>query len=193
MAQVAEDVADAAATVQDPTDKYRGRLFEDERGEANVSVEAGSAGEPDLLDEDIMRDEETRVMGSVGRASEVQWLRKLHAVGPSELSEGGPRGLPADDEVAVNERLAATRERQGGHATPPFLSARKASFYLDDEAFEVDMLVDAFEMPPYDIAKRLLSAYLGSAHNTFPILTKETLVNRFHHCTSDLPVPDPTV
>lgn len=155
-----------------------------------MSAEVGSSGEPDLLDEDIMRDEKTRATGFVGRASEVQWLRKLHGASASEPSEVGPWGPPGDDEVAVNGRLTALRERQDGRPTPSLMPSSKTSFYLDDEAFEMDMLVDPFEMPPYDVAERLLSAYMGSAHNSFPILTKQTFVNRFHHCKSCLVVSD---
>jgi hypothetical protein len=187
--QVVEDVADAAATVQDPINKYRRPIFDDERGEANVSAEVGSSGEPDLLDENVMRDEETRATGFVGKASEVQWLRKLHLASTSDGSEGGPWGPPGDDDVAVNDRLTALRKRQDGHPTPTLMPASKASFYLDDEVFETDITVDPFEMPPYDTAERLLLAYMDSAHNSFPILAKQTFISRFYQCTSDLPAP----
>lgn len=180
-----EDVSDAAATVQDPTDKYRGPTLDDERGEANLSAEVGSSGEPDMIDEDAMQDEETRAAGFVGRASEVQWLRKLHETAISTPSEGGPRGPPGDDYVAINDRLTALRERRDGRPTPPLMPASKASFYLDDEVLEADMMVDPLEMPPFETAERLLHAYMDSAHNSFPILTRKTFVNRFYHCTSD--------
>ncbi|KAF1933945.1 uncharacterized protein M421DRAFT_414993 [Didymella exigua CBS 183.55] len=181
LASVIEDVADAAATVSDPTDKYRGPIFGRERGEADVSVEVGSSGEPDLLDEDAMQDEEIRATDFVGETSEVQRLRKLHRTSTSNSSERGPRGPPDDDDVAINDRLTAIRERRNSHPSPPLMPASKASFYLDDEVFETDIMVDPFEMPPFETAERLLQAYLDSAHNSFPILAKKTFLNRFYH------------
>lgn len=189
--QVVEDVADAAATVQDPTDKYRGSIFDDDRGEANASAEVGSSGEPDHLDEDVMRDEETRATGFEGNASEVQWLRRLHAGSASNAYEDGPRGpwgpLGLDDD-AVNDRMAALRERQDSHPTPTMMPSNKASFYLDDEVLKTDLTVDPFELPPFEISEKLLLSYMESAHNSFPILVKTTFVNRFYHCTSALPI-----
>lgn len=188
--QVVEDVADAAATVQDPTDKYRGSIFDDDRGEANVSAEAGSPGEPDHLDEDVMRDEETRPTGFVGNASEIQWLRRLHAGSASNAYEDGPRGpwgTPGLDDGAMNDRMAALRERQDSHPMPIMMPRNKVSFYLDDEVFKTNLTVDPFELPPFEIAEKLLLSYMESAHNSFPILVKKTFVNRFYHCTSSLP------
>lgn len=177
-----EDVADAAATLQDPTDKYREPIFDDDRDEANVNAEVGRFGEPDLLDEDVMRDAETRATGFVGNASEIQWLRRLHGESASNASEGH-WAPPGHDDDAVDDRMAALRERQDGHPTPTLMPTNKASFYLDDEVFETDLMVDPYEMPPFEIAERLLQSYMESAHNSFPILAKKIFVNRFYHCT----------
>ena len=184
MTQVVEDVADAAATVQHPTDKYRGSIAEEDRGEDNVSAEVGSSGEPDQFDEDFLRNEETRATGFTGKTSEIEWLRQLRGVSTLEPSGGGPWGPPGEDDEAVESRLAALRERHDSHPTP-LTQASKARFYLDDETFETDLMVDPFEMPPFKTAERLLQAYMESAHNSFPFLAKKSFISRFHHCTSD--------
>ncbi|KAF3045477.1 hypothetical protein E8E12_006913 [Didymella heteroderae] len=184
LASVIEDVADAAAIVQDPTDKYRGPIFDDDRHEADASVEVGSSGEPELLDEDVMRDEETRATGFVGNASEVQWLRRLHGGSASHVSDDRARGLQGSlghDDDAVDDRLAAFRERRDSYSTPALMPSNKASFYLDNEVFETDLAVDPFELPPFEIAEKLLQSYMESAHNSFPVLAKKTFVNRFYH------------
>jgi hypothetical protein len=131
-----------------------------------------------------MRNEETRATGFIGKASEIQWLRKLHEMSTSAPSEEGPWGPPGEDDEAIEGRLAAHRERHNSYPTQ-LIQASKASFYLDDEHFETDLVVDPFEMPQFETAERLLQAYMESAHNSFPFLAKETFVNRFYHCTSN--------
>lgn len=149
-----------------------------------MSTEAGSSGEPDVPDEDVMRDEQPRGTDFVGKASEAQQLRKLHETSISSPSAGCLWGAPEDSNVAISDRLAALSERQNGHPTPPLIPTSKASFYLDDEVFQADMMVDPYEMPSFEIAETLLQAYMDSAQNSFPILAKKTFIKRFYHCTS---------
>jgi len=59
------------------------------------------------------------------------------------------------------------------------------SFYLDDEIFESDVMVDSLELPPFEHAERLLQAYMQSVQNSFPFLAKKSFVDRFYHCTLD--------
>lgn len=156
-----------------------------------MSAEVGSSGEQDLLDEDLMRNETTRATGFVGKASEVQWLRKLHDANTYDPSGGGPWGPPGVDEEAVDGRLAAHRERRNSHRASPLIPASKASFYLDDKLFDTDLLADPFEMPPFETAERLLQTYMESTHNSFPFLAKKQFVNRFYQCTSVQSSADP--
>ncbi|KAJ4326003.1 hypothetical protein N0V94_000368 [Neodidymelliopsis sp. IMI 364377] len=139
----------------------------------------------DLLDEDLMRNEETRATGFIGKASEIQWLRKLHAHGSAKTSEGGPWGPPGDGNEAIDGRLAALRKRQHNHPSP-LMERNRASFYLDDEIFETDLMVDPFELPPFDVAERLMQAYMESVHNSFPFLQKKAFVNYFYQYYASL-------
>ncbi|KAJ4984132.1 C6 transcription factor [Stagonosporopsis vannaccii] len=180
LASTVEDVADAAATVGDPIDKYRPLEYED-RGEADVSAEVASSGEQDVLDQDPMRNEETRAAGFIGRVSEIQLPRGLHSAGSSSSHGGGPWRPLGDEEATVDGRLEAHRRRYSGHTTPSLLPASKVSFYLDDEVFESDVMVDPLEMPPFESAEKLIQTYMQSAQNFFPILAKKTFVSWFYH------------
>lgn len=57
------DVADAATSLQRSPDKPYDAEHSEEPGEAHISAEVGSSGDLDLLDEDLMRDEQTRATG----------------------------------------------------------------------------------------------------------------------------------
>jgi hypothetical protein len=179
---VVDDVTDAAATFQKSPDKHdeaesdQGR----EEGEANVSAEVGSSADLDLLDEDLMHDEQTRATGFIGKASEIQWLRKLHSRGVSE-DHVGPYGPPGQTAEAAAERLTALRHRQEKYPST-LMHTNKASFFLDDEVFEMDLEVAPFELPSFEDAERLMHAYMGSCHNSFPFLAKKAFMHQFYHC-----------
>ncbi|KAJ8110533.1 hypothetical protein OPT61_g6653 [Boeremia exigua] len=185
LASAAEDIADAAATVGDPIDKYRGPIGEGGRGEVGASAEVGSSGEQGVLDEDLMRDEETSVAGFIGKASEIQWMRKLHRVDPANTNAEGSWS-PLDADEAVDGRLNTHWKRHSNHATKPLISINKMSFYLDDDVFEPELLVDPLEMPPFEIAEKLVQAYMQSVQNSFPFLAEKTFVNRFYQYYASL-------
>jgi hypothetical protein len=179
---VVNDVTDAAATFQKFPDKHDEAESDPgrEEGEANVSAEVGSSADLDLLDEDLMHDEQTRATGFIGKASEIQWLRKLHSRGVSE-DHVGPYGPPGQSAEAAAERLTALRHRQEQYPST-LMHTNKASFFLDDEVFEMDLEVDPFELPSFEDAERLMQAYLGSCHNSFPFLAKKAFMHQFYHC-----------
>lgn len=151
-----------------------------EHGEANVSAEVGSSADLDLLDENVMHDEQTRATGFIGKASEIQWLRKLHSHENVD-SYDGPYGPPGQSAEAVAERLTALKRRQEQqHST--LMHTNKASFFLDDQLFELDVEVDPHVLPDFPIAEKLMQAYMQSCHNSFPILIKRAFQNQFYHC-----------
>jgi hypothetical protein len=183
LAAVVDNVTDAAAsTLRKSPDKHD--EFESdqgkEEGEANVSAEVGGSADLDLLDEDLMHDEQTRATGFIGKASEIQWLRKLHSRGVSE-DHVGPYGPPGQTAEAAAERLTALRHRQEKYPST-LMHTNKASFFLDDEVFEMDLEVDPLELPLFEDAERLMQAYMGSCHNSFPLLAKKAFMHQFYHC-----------
>lgn len=58
----------------------------------------------------------------------------------------------------------------------------KANYYLDQEPLETDFMADPMEMPPFEIAERLVMAYMESCHNSFPFLAKKAVMSEFYHC-----------
>jgi len=70
--QVTADIADAASVLQPSPDKAYEAETSEELGEAQISAEVGSSGDLDLVDEDLMRDEQTRASG-VSRPPPVPW------------------------------------------------------------------------------------------------------------------------
>ncbi|KAH7078360.1 fungal-specific transcription factor domain-containing protein [Paraphoma chrysanthemicola] len=181
LSAVVDDVADAVATLQKSPDKHGSNDSDQgkEQGEAHVSAEVGSSADLDLIDEDLMHDEQTRATGFIGKASEIQWLRKLHSRGVSE-DHTGPYGPPGQNAEAAAERLTALRHRQEKDPST-LMHTSKASFFLDDEVFEMDLEVDPFELPSFEDAERLMLAYMGSCHNSFPFLAKRAFTHQFYH------------
>ncbi|KAF2109257.1 fungal-specific transcription factor domain-containing protein [Lophiotrema nucula] len=182
-----EGVADAANTSKSPDKQdisgLSGLSVDEGRGEADVTAEVGSNEDMDMIDEDLLRSQKSRATGYIGKNSEIQWLRRLnHEVDfpgqPGETREG-PYGPPGKSVEARHERLAATKERHAKRT--PLINSSSMSYYLDDENVEMDFMAAPFELPPFDIAEKLLQCYMDTAHNSFPFLAKKTFVGQFYH------------
>jgi hypothetical protein len=172
--QIVDDVADAASTLQKTPEKHDDGDAEPERsdGEAGVSAEVGSNADLDLVDEDLLDDESARATGFIGKASEIQWIRKLHMHGIDQKDDG-PYGPPGQSIEAAAERLAALRRRQEKYPTT-LMHTTKASFYLDDEEFDMDFELDPLELPLFEVAEKLLQTYMESCQAYFPFLAKKS-------------------
>ncbi|KAJ4353103.1 hypothetical protein N0V95_003637 [Ascochyta clinopodiicola] len=118
----------------------------------------------DLLDEDLHIDDRTRATGFVGRNSEVQWLRAV-AMAHSERS---------------GEEASGAFWRTVSHA--PGIGNEQVSsysFWTDSQSVESDFLVNPYEMPPIEVAERLLACYMSKVHDSFPILPRKTFEDQF--------------
>lgn len=136
------------------------------------------------MDEDLLRTEQSRATGFVGKNSEVQWMRRLHHEADYPLGYGnryeGPYGPPGDTAKAAAERVNAMKNRQTMNPNP-LVQTSTVNFYMDDEQIETDFVVDAHGMPPFETAERLLQCYMKTVHNSFPILAKKTFVAQFYN------------
>jgi len=101
---------------------------------------------------------------------------------------GGPEvALPAD--LSSQSRALESSSAGAGqlhYSTPkPLLltHASEVSIFLDDKIFEADLEADPFELPPFDVAEKLLQAYLQNVHNSYPLLNKKAFTHQFYHCT----------
>ena len=152
---------------------------QEEPPESMISAEVGSIEDQDLVDEDLIEDEQTRGTGFIGKASEIQWLRRLHH-DDGQTTKGGPYGPPGPDQKAATERLAAYRQRRENY--PELMNTTQASYFLDHEYLDTDFMVEPFDMPPFEMAERLLLTYMEVCHSTFPFLAKKVFMDEFYNC-----------
>ncbi|PVH92976.1 hypothetical protein DM02DRAFT_619579 [Periconia macrospinosa] len=148
-----------------------------------MSPEVGSNGDLDMNNEDILRSEQSRATGFLGKNSEIQWLRQMdHET--KAAHQGGlvnkPYGPPGDSVEASNQRAEALKERQNQDQFQS-LQTSNFSFYLDDENVDMDFVVNPYELPPLGTADRLIRCYMETIQPSFPILAKKTFVNQFYH------------
>lgn len=193
--KTAEDVAEAASALQktpekspekpqDMIDEMDAELDGD--GEAQVTAEVGSNEDIDNMDEDLMRTEQSRATGYMGKNTEAQWFRKLHheADAPEQGLEG-PFGPPGDSIRAHDERMDAMRQRHNNHPVPQ-MDINSCSFYLDEEPLSIDFVVDPHELPPFPLAERLLKCFMSTVHASFPFLSHKTFTSQFYHYYSSV-------
>ncbi|KAF2691691.1 hypothetical protein K458DRAFT_325241 [Lentithecium fluviatile CBS 122367] len=187
LGSVHEDIIDAASTFQKGPAKAI--IAEEEGGEANTSAEVGSNEDLDTMDEDLLRNEQSRATGYLGKNSAVQWLRRIHHEADTAAQDGttseGPYGPPGKGAAATALRAEALKQRQMKNPHP-LLHTSSCSFYLDDETVDMDFVVDPFDLPPLETAERLLKCYMKTVQNSYPILAKKTFVTQFYHYYSSL-------
>jgi hypothetical protein len=152
-------------------------------GEELVTASVGSNEDLDFLDEDLLRTRESRETGYVGQISEVQWLRSVQR--QSQNNEAEPKGLPygppGAGKRAGDERSEALHQRREDRGSGPTRHITDATFYLDSDNIELDIVVNPYELPDLDIAEQLLHCYMSTVHSTFPIVPPifEDQVRRF--------------
>lgn len=148
-----------------------------QHGEAFVTASVGSNEDLDILGEDLLRTRESRETGYIGQNSEVQWLRSVQR--QTERGNTEPYdtryGPPGASEAATQKRWDALHERMNN----PMHDSRKgsmknvtdATFYLDSDSLEVDIVVDPYELPDPEIAEQFFNCYLEKVHCSFPLLS----------------------
>ncbi|CAG5179628.1 uncharacterized protein ALTATR162_LOCUS9381 [Alternaria atra] len=144
-------------------------------GEAHVTASVGSNEDLDHLDEDLMRDHESRATGYVGLNSEVQWLRSAQRQTEDTGAEpyGQPHGPPGSTRDAASERSDALHDRRDDiqeHSRQGSMRyMNDTTFYLDSDDIETDIFVDPYEDPDPDIAEKLFNCYFETVHPSFPL------------------------
>ncbi|KZM20197.1 DNA binding [Ascochyta rabiei] len=153
-----------------------------ENGEAQVTASVGSNEDLDFLDEDLLRTRQSRETGYFGQNSEVQWLRTFQRQVQSQDTEpcGLPYGPPGASKNAAEERSEALHQRRERSYTST-RHITDATFYLDSDSIELDIIVNPYELPTPGIAEHLLNCYMSTVHSSFPILPSsfEDQVRRF--------------
>lgn len=117
----------------------------------------------DLLDEDLHINDRARATGFVGRNSEVQWLRAAALAQPERT----------DEEAGNFQRRGSYGPGLGNEQISSY------SFWADSENVDINFFVDPYELPPLEIAERLLGCYMSKVHDSFPILPRKTFEDQF--------------
>ncbi|KAF1938891.1 hypothetical protein EJ02DRAFT_382878 [Clathrospora elynae] len=112
----------------------------------------------DLPGDDLPGDEEARSTGVVENASEVQWLRTV-ALAQTDQVDLILTGLTPQQRL-----LDVSGGSEGGFDV--------YSFWADHDKVDTDYFVDPYEIPPQEVAERLIKTYLLEIHDTFPILPR---------------------
>ncbi|KAJ9660982.1 hypothetical protein H2201_006710 [Coniosporium apollinis] len=156
-----------------------------EHGEDLITAEVGSQGEPDKLDEDLTRTQESRATGFVGKNSELMWMRRLK-MQDNQLSDQGddgraknPYGPPGKSAEAADQRLqkSDTRRGSGNHSESNELIS-ESTYHMDMENVFLRNHIDPYEMPLEDTGRNLLRLYLTTIQDTFPVIEKDTFTKQ---------------
>lgn len=145
-------------------------------GEAHVTASVGSNEDLEHLDEDLMRDRESRETGYVGQNSEVQWLRSVQRQTQNAGSEilAAPYGPPGSDSHAAAKRSTALHERRDlarlNSQQGPMKTITETSFYIDSADIDVDIAVDPYGLPDPDTAELLCNCYFQTVHSSYPLV-----------------------
>ncbi|PVH92419.1 hypothetical protein DM02DRAFT_635376 [Periconia macrospinosa] len=150
-------------------------------------AEVDSYGNLDTIDEDVLRSEERRATGYIGKCSELHLLRDLqqNAKRPQQVSSRHEMSCrPPDNSAKASLRHTdASRISQQQDPTPTPISA--STFYLDDTTMIANHVVNPFELPPQSKARSLMDAYLSTVQDSYPILSEGNVKDLSdQYCTS---------
>ncbi|PVH92244.1 hypothetical protein DM02DRAFT_733804 [Periconia macrospinosa] len=162
--------------------------YQDTSTEAGVTRSVGSNDDLGLVDEDLFQSHKSRATGFVGQNSEVQWFRNLkNKIESAERARPTNRlryGPPGSSSEAAAQRVDASHARQKPSQPgniPHVSHVSDSSFYLDGDDFEVDVVVDPYELPLPEIAEVLFNFYMQTVHTSFPVLPKTFTVQFYKY------------
>ena len=107
----------------------------------------------DLVNENQLSDERVRAIGFVGKSSEVQWLRDI-------ILQLRCRQQPSCVQGALGQ-------------------VSSLSFYMDTESVNPDFSIISPDMPTREAAGHLLECYISTVQDSFPILPRRLLEDKF--------------
>lgn len=106
---------------------------------------------------------------------------------------GGLYGLSENSVTETTQSLASENPLRAHNVTSS-TGISNFNFYLDDQKLNIDDTVNALDIPSFAVAERLLNCYITTVHDSFPIVPKVTLVDRFYqyYASMDRGVPQNT-
>ena len=122
--------------------------------------DVGSTGSLDATNIDTNQSDETRADGFIGKSSSVNWLRRAKNETVSEKSGLHPdviKGLATEKTLSISNYMTNNTD-QGGIE---------------------DMLVNPYEMPPSDVADKLVDSYFENVHTARPFFLVTDFMEAF--------------
>ncbi|GAB1205625.1 fungal-specific transcription factor domain-containing protein [Aspergillus pseudonomiae] len=126
----------------------------------------GSLDEIDLIDEDLNRDEKSIATGFFGKNSEIYWMQRLE-----DEIEGRSQGL--DDSGMAPDQATSMQEQK--HDVP----STTVSYHLDDLQLPLMDCVDAYALPPKELADQFFNVFMESVHPAFMVLRKSIFTAQY--------------
>ncbi|PVH92275.1 hypothetical protein DM02DRAFT_544015 [Periconia macrospinosa] len=149
----------------------------------------------DVMEDELVQELESQAAGFVGKASELQWLRRLqlkagHTGEASGEHQSPYSGSSANAEISLQNTQGWERHQQ--HGSSNRTNTNVSSFYLDNDDLRPDLSVQAFDLPSHQTAERLLNSYLTTIQATFPMLAESPFKNQFEQLYASPPRPSGT-
>ncbi|KAL9040028.1 MAG: hypothetical protein Q9180_002177 [Flavoplaca navasiana] len=132
----------------------------------------GSTESVDCINEDLNRTAASRATGFMGKNTEVNWLEQLRV-----RTEHPDNGQDESDDVGMH--FGSGVDGIPGKAQKDSHPLSESTYHCDDMSLDVPGHLQAYELPPKDIADLLLSYYLQSVHPAFPIIGQTTFVKQY--------------
>ncbi|KAL8915310.1 MAG: hypothetical protein Q9171_000180 [Xanthocarpia ochracea] len=143
--------------------------------ERQVAGGKGSTESLDYIEEDLNRSAASRATGFMGKNSEVNWLEQLRR--RTEHSGDDVDGMDGS-QMTFGSGLDGFPESLG-KGSENIHSVSESTYHCDDISLVIQDHVEAYQLPPRDVADVLLSCYLESVHPAFPILGKTTFMKQY--------------
>ncbi|KAF7594375.1 hypothetical protein BBP40_009356 [Aspergillus hancockii] len=145
---------------------------DDESDSGNDSSSIGSLDEIDLIDEDLNRDEKSIATGFFGKNSEVFWMQRL-----DNEAEGRNRGI--DDLDMMSDNTTFNQQQLQLQEQKHDVSIATVSYHLDDLHLPFMDSIDAYALPPKELADKFFTAYVESVHPSFMVIRKNIFTSQY--------------
>jgi hypothetical protein len=164
-----EDTLDAFAEETDPSPSLtvsqlgkrsrRGNIRDDGNDESSSD---NSNDDIDRLNEDLLRNKESKATGFLGQNATVQWMKSLrHQINSAEATSDGAQ---------TEQRTKAPFNRRQGTRRRAIPHVSDSTFYLDDENVVLEVDVDPYALPLPDVADQLVYIYNGAMQGSYLLL-----------------------
>ncbi|KAL8884785.1 MAG: hypothetical protein Q9215_007235 [Flavoplaca cf. flavocitrina] len=154
---------------------------DDSGTEFQVPGRQGSTESVDCVKEDLNRTPASRATGFMGKNTDVNWLGKLR-----ERTQHSDYNQDERDDSGFSFGSGSDGMPEKGPKVS--LPVSESTYHCDDMSLDVPSHIQAYELPPKEIADLLLSCYLESVHPAFPIIGKITFVKQYQWYYNNSPV-----